>query len=258
MKLKRLLGWFRRRDITPPESFPDEWASFLWEQSAHYRRLPARLATAFERDIRRFVSTRRITGVDTDVDDPLRLLVAASASTLSAGWPGYDWGEVSEVLLYPDDFDRDYAVGRPELAGVAHVWGTVILSIPSLLHSFASCEEPFHVGFHEFAHLLTYAKGEHMNVPVGLAAARIRQWEALQSAELQRVADGESVVSSYALQPSEFFPCSVEAFFQKPIELKEGHRTLYAFLSRYFRQSPALWESTRRLGSRGRSPELPG
>jgi hypothetical protein len=27
------------------------------------------------------------------------------------------WTEVSEVLLYPDDFDRDYAIGRRELAG---------------------------------------------------------------------------------------------------------------------------------------------
>jgi MtfA peptidase len=249
--MRRILNWFRRSRVRLPEPFPDEWASFLWDQSAHYRRLPRRLQTAFERDVQRFIARQRITGVETQVDDPLRLLVAASAATLSVGWPGYRWSEVSEVLLYPDDFDRDYAIGRPELAGQAHVWGTVILSIPSLRHSFAYFEDLYHVGLHEFAHLLTYDRGQQIKVPVGLSAAQIQLWEIIQADELKRVADGESIVSPYARQPSEFFPCAVEAFFQKPIEFREMHRRLYRFLSRYFRQGPALWESRFRARSSG-------
>ena len=249
--MRRILGWFRRSRVRRPEPFPDDWASFLWDHSAHYRRLPGRLQTAFERDVQRLMAKQRITGVGTEVDDPLRLLVAASAATLSVGWPGYKWSEVSEVLLYPDDFDRDYVVGRRELGGMAHVWGTVILSVPSLRHSFAYSEDPYHVGLHEFAHLLTYDRGQQIKVPVGLPPAQIRLWEAIQAEELTRVAGGESIVTPYALQPSEFFPCAVEAFFQKPIELREGHRRLYRFLSRYFRQSPALWESRFRARSPG-------
>jgi hypothetical protein len=34
-------------------------------------------------------------------------------------------------------------------------------------------------------------------------------------------------------------------------ELREMHRTLYRFLSRYFRQRPALWESRFRARSSG-------
>lgn len=239
----RLLNWLRRSRARLPEPIPDEWASFLWDHSAHYRRLPGRLQNAFERDTRRFIAKQRITGVETKVDDPLRLLVAASATTLSVGWPDYKWSEVSEVLLYPDDFDRDYAVGRPELAGMAHVWGTVILSVPSLQHSFAHYEDPYHVGLHEFAHLLTYDRGQQINVPVGLPPSQIQLWEGIQAHELKRVASGQSIVDPYALQPSEFFSCAVEAFFQKPIGMRRAHRRLYRFLSRYFRQSPALWES---------------
>ena len=48
-----------------------------------------------------------------EVDDELRLLVAASAVTLSAGWPDYEWDQLTEVLLYPDDFDRDYTSAAP-------------------------------------------------------------------------------------------------------------------------------------------------
>jgi len=240
--MRRILDWLRGSPVDSPEPFPDEWSSFLWDHAAHYRRLPDRFCAAFERDVHRFMATRRITGVETTVDDSLRLLVAASAATLSAGWPGYAWGEVSEVLLYPDNFDRDFAIGRPELAGMALVWGTVILSIPSLRHSFTYDEDSFHVGFHEFAHLLTYERGQRSNVPVGLPAAQIQLWETIERDELKRLSAGESIVDAYALEPSEFFPCAVEAFFQNPIELRRRHRRLYGFLSRYFHQGPAVWE----------------
>jgi Mlc titration factor MtfA (ptsG expression regulator) len=249
--MRSILNWFRRSRVRLPEPFPDEWAAFLWDHSAHYRRLPGRLQTAFKRDVQRLIAKQRITGVETKVDDPLRLLVATSAATLSVGWPGYKWSELSEVLLYPDDFDRDYTVGRPELAGIAHVWGTVILSVPSLRRSFTYYEDSYHVGLHEFAHLLTYDRGQQITVPVGLSPVQIRLWEAIKAEELKRVADGDSIVDTYALQPSEFFPCAVEAFFQKPIELREAHRRLYRFLSRYFCQNPALWESRFRARSLG-------
>src|SRR5262245_57684188 len=153
--MKSIRDWFRNAPVPHAERFPDEWASFLSDHSAHYRRLPRRVQMAFERDVQRFIATRRITGVETTVDDPLRLLVAASAVTLGVGWPSYKWSEVSEVLLYADDFNRDYAIGQRELAGIAHVWGTVILSVPSLWRSFTHDDEPYHLGFHEFAHLLT-------------------------------------------------------------------------------------------------------
>ena len=249
--MKKILDWFRSAGVRGTEPIPDDWASFLWKYSAHYRRLSGRLQRAFEQDVQRFITTRRITGVETTVDDPLRLLVAASAATLSVGWPGYKWSEVSEVLLYPDDFDRDYAIGRREISGIAHVWGTVILSVPSLWHSFSYYDERYHLGFHEFAHLLTYEKGLPMKVPIGLSPERIQLWEHIQACELERIAAGDSVVDQYALQASEFFPCAVEAFFQKPIALRERHPKLYRFLGRYFRQSPATWESKLRVRTSG-------
>jgi MtfA peptidase len=85
--MKRILEWFRSARVPRAEPFPDDWASFLWDHSAHYRRLSGRLQIPFEQDVQRFITTQRITGVETTVDDPLRLLVAASAVTLSVGWP---------------------------------------------------------------------------------------------------------------------------------------------------------------------------
>ena len=241
--MKRILDWLRSAPAAPAEPLRKEWAVFLWDHSAHYRRLPNTLRSVFEQNVQQFIAGQRITGIKTDLDDRLRLLVAASAATLSTGWREYAWSEVSEVLLYPDDFDSDYAIGRRELAGVAHVWGTVILSIPSLWRSFVHCEDAYHLGFHEFAHLLTYERGVQTRLPVGLSPERIAMWENIQRHELQRIAAGDSLIDPYAAHDSEFFPCAVELFFQRPIAMRANHRRLYRFLSRYFQQNPALWET---------------
>src|SRR5215831_8249976 len=102
--MKKILDWLRGDRVADEAPLRDDWAAFLRNHSAHHRRLPLRLQRAFEHDVQRFLTTQRITGVETTVDDPLRLLVAASAVTLSVGWPGYKWSELSEVLLYPDAF----------------------------------------------------------------------------------------------------------------------------------------------------------
>ena len=247
--MKRLFNWLRRPPVRELDPLPEAWAQFLWENSAHYRRLPGRLQFAFALDVQQFIATKRITGVETPVDDHLRLLVAASAATLSVGWPGYRWTELSEVLLYPDDFDRDYVFGRPELAGIADVWGTVILSIPSLRKSFDRYDGSYHLGLHEFAHLLTYDRGQRIEVPVGLPFAQMPLWHAIQAHEMNRLAggDGESIIDPYGQQPSEFFPCAVEVFFQMPLELRARHQRLYQCLRRYFRQNPAVWEARFRV-----------
>ena len=153
------LDWLRGTNDPPVEPLPGEWVSFLREHCAHYRRLPDVLQPTFEGCVQRFITTKRITGVKVEADDDLRLLVAASAATLSLRWPGYKWSEVTEVLLYPDAFDRDFTIGNREIAGLAHGWGTVILSVPALWHSFDYPDEPYHLGLHEFSHLLTTNQG---------------------------------------------------------------------------------------------------
>jgi hypothetical protein len=173
-----------------------------------------------------------------EADDEVRLLVAASAAMLSLGWPGYKWSEVTEVLLYPDAFDRDFTIGNREIAGMAHGWGTVILSVPALWHSFDYPDEPYHLGLHEFSHLLTTSQG----MPVRLRWREMEVWQAIQTHELERVRNADSVVEMLGeLTAIEFFPCAVEAFFQKPTVAAQSHRRLYRFLSRYFGQDPARW-----------------
>jgi len=189
-----------------------------------------------------------VTGVGIEATDDLKLLVAASAVTLSLGWPGYEWDRLTEVLLYPDDFDRDYNLEPGEQLGETHAWGTVILSVPALHESFEDPWDAYHVGLHEFAHLLDLGQGEFEGIPAGIDAAAAAEWVAVVEKERERMRRGKSVIDDYGEDdPVEFLGVAVEAFFEVSLALRLRHREVYRILSGYFRQDPAAWDDARGL-----------
>jgi hypothetical protein len=214
----------------------------------------------FEDDVRIFAAEKRITGIEVEVTDELRLLVAASAVTLSVGWPEFEWDELTEVLLYPDDFDRDYAFGGDELSGQTHPEGTVILSAPSLEESFEYPDDAFHVGIHEFAHLLDLDHSHFGGIPAGLVGASAREWTLVAEREMERLRnegeprkrrrrrmpDSHSAFDPYGEEdPVEFLAVAVEAFFEIPQRVRRQHADVYRLLSSYFGQDPAAWDDAR-------------
>jgi Mlc titration factor MtfA (ptsG expression regulator) len=237
---------------------PRPTQDLLLRHSAHYRSLPPDVRQEFNRQVQVFLTDKQVTPVETRLTAEARLLVAASAATLTAGWPGYTWDQLREVLVYPDHFDRDYqftstrsADGEPEselasepiLTGQAHPWGVVILSHPALKESFAANgRRRGHVGFHEFAHLLDLARSTFDGVPSYLPDDGVRRWTRIMERELERLERGDSVLDPYGLSsPPELFAVAVEAFFQDPAAVASRHRDLYEFLASYFNQDPAAW-----------------
>jgi MtfA peptidase len=232
-------------------------------QSAHYKRLPPPVRAEFDGQIQVFLAEKRVTPIETRLTGEARLLVAASAATLSAGWPGYTWDQLSEVLLYPDHFDRDYQFASaqpvedqrllntdPILLGQAHPWGVVVLSHPALKTGFgAAGQSASHVGFHEFAHLLDLSRSTFDGVPSYLPDDAVRHWSGLLAQERERLERGDSVLDPYGLSSApELFAVSVEAFFQNPLGVEKGHGDLYEFLASYFNQDPAAWSSSSHHG----------
>jgi Mlc titration factor MtfA (ptsG expression regulator) len=152
------------------------------------------------------------------------------------------------VLLYPQEFDRDYGFERAELAGQAHPWGTVILSVPSLLESFEDPDDAFHVGLHEFAHILDADQIRFDGIPAGLAGERARTWVEVAEKERERLRKGRSVLDPYGAEdPAEFLGVAVEAFFEASLALRRRHLELYDLLKDYFGQDPAAWDEERGL-----------
>lgn len=222
--------------------------SFLREWSAPYAAMAGGLKEEFERQTAAFIAEVRMTGVSLDrVEREDRLLVAASACTLSAGWPGHRWSDVSEVLLYPEDFDRDFQItdgsgdGSDELSGEAHPWGTVILSLPSLDESFEDPADGYHVGYHEFAHILDRPSASDFDSAGGLPSNIDGRFAELMSRALESARSalekGRSPLDPYGLESAaELWAVSVEAFFELRSPLAKAHPELHDLLDLYFNQ----------------------
>lgn len=246
------MAFFRSKPLVEPLSKAD--LSFLLEWSHPYAEMTGPLKAEFEDQVAHFLASRRITGVGLKsvVEREDKLLVGASACTLSSGWPGHRWTDVTEVLLYANDFDRDFQIagdggsGRPELSGEAHPWGTIILSLPSLEDSFEDPHDGFHVGYHEFAHVLDRDTASSVgperdgglpsNIHGAFASAMS---EALRTtrAALER---GESPLDPYGLEsPAELWAVSVEGFFETASAMASAHPDLSQLLDLYFNQRPA-------------------
>ena len=248
-----VLAWrsaarWRARRMALAIPFPEAWRTVLRQWCDHYNRLSDDLRARFEDDLRIFLAEKPVNGVGLEVTDELRLLVAASAVTLSLGWPTYEWDQLNEVLLYPDDFDRDYEFGADDISGQAHPWGTVILSVPALCQSFRDPADAYHVGFHEFAHLLDLEQTHFDGIPLGFDDAAARRWVELREEEIPRMLRGESLLDDYgAHDPVEYLAVAVEAFFETALALRQNHGELYQLLAAFFRQDPAAWDDARGL-----------
>lgn len=224
--------------------------AFLKDWSHPYSEMSGAVKGEFEDQVAHFLAEQRITGVSLDgsLEREDKLLVAASACTLSSGWPGHRWTDVTEILLYPDDFDRDYRVGgedesTPEHAGQAHPWGTILMSLPSLEESFEDPHDGYHVGYHEFAHVLdrddATSSGSHnygglpSNVHGAFAEAMSKALEETRIALVK----GDSPLDEYGLEsPAELWAVSVEGFFEMPGAMRTAHPDLRELLDLYFNQ----------------------
>ena len=199
-----------------------------------------------------FLAEKRITGVGIEATDELRLLVAASAVTLSLGWPDYEWDQLTEVLLYPEDFDRDYGFDARGAGRARRTPGAPSSSrCPRCTRASRTREDAYHVGLHEFAHLLdvrqTRVRAASRPAFDGSARAGVARCSSRRRRE--RLRRGKSVIDNYGEEsPDEFLAVAVEAFFEIPLALRQRHREVYAILSRVLPAGPG--RVGRRAGAR--------
>jgi Mlc titration factor MtfA (ptsG expression regulator) len=136
---------------------------------------------------------------------------------------------------------------------------TVILSVPALCQSFRDPDDAYHVGFHEFAHLLDLEQTHFDGIPLGFDDVAARRWVEIREREIPPMLRGESLLDEYgAHDPVEFLAVAVEAFFETALAMRRNHAELYELLMAYFRQDPAAWDDARGLTLEPRPrPRLP-
>src|SRR5512147_918442 len=250
--------WVRRRCLrrmaVMRQPFPDEREQILRTHVAFFAALDDEGKTRFRQLVQIFLDEVRITGIRTEVDETIRVLVAASAAIPIFGFHDWEYHRLREVLIYRDAFDDAYQSrgGAGEtilgMVGLHHLSGVMILSKPALLAGFDHQSGNHNVGVHEFAHLVEKEASEY-GLPPEVPWMAVRQWVRYVARELARPSKHGAHISSYAYtNEHEFFAVLAEYFFTSPELLKRQDPALYAMLRDLFHQDTgSLLPSVTRL-----------
>jgi len=229
----------RKNPIITP--IPDDHKTILSNQVPFYRQLDENRKQEFENRVQHFLATTRITGIKTNVEDIDRVLIAASAVIPIFNFPGWEYVNLHEVLLYPDSFDHEFQqqgshrsiIGMVGSGAMNHV---MILSQHELRQAFINKTGKTNTAIHEFVHLVDKTDGTIDGVPEFILERKyILPWLELMRKEIELILKDRSDINPYGAEnEAEFFAVVSEYFFERPKLLKEKHPGLYQLLSEIF------------------------
>lgn len=190
-----------------------------------------------------------------EVDDRVRLSVAAQACYLVLGMDREPYPGTRRVIVYPETFmprrpaaTLDFElVEEEEGPTLGESWhhGAVILSWPSVAAGSRDPEDGWNVVFHEFAHQLDQGDGDSGGMPPDVPPSLRSEWTRVVDERLAEIrSDLDQGVEPYlddyaATNEAEFFAVAVEAFYELPGYLWEADPELYDLLAAYFKRDPA-------------------
>ncbi|MEP6946109.1 MAG: zinc-dependent peptidase [Acidobacteriota bacterium] len=253
-----------RRIRTMEQPFPQQWEQTLESRVDFFTALSADEKERFRQLVKIFLSEVRVTGIGTEIDDTIRVLVAASAAIPIFGFRDWEYHRLGEVLVYPDSFGEEYqASDRAEsnilgLTGVHQLRGVMILSKPSLLAGFQTASGRNNVGIHEFAHLVEIEELEN-GPPSEVSWEAVDHWVRYVARELSHPKNPASVRGYGYTNEHEFFAVLAEYFFKSPKSLEKMDPELYRTLEDMFHQDPAslLKFGSLRRGKVGKNAPCP-
>ena len=244
------LGWiafsWKKPTAIVPQLSRKVCQSILLEKVSLYKKLTAEGQETFVDRLLKFLSKVKITGVSCTVEDEDRVFVAASAIIPIVGFPGWEYTNLNEVLLYAGSFNQDFerheTAEKPVLGmvGDGPMQHVMVLSQQALREGFTNSTDKQNTGIHEFVHLLDKTDGEIDGVPESLLAYKhLVPWLKHMQASIRDIMADQSDINPYgATNEAEFFAVAAEYFFERPDLLQAKHPELYTLLERIFRQQP--------------------
>jgi Mlc titration factor MtfA (ptsG expression regulator) len=236
----------KKRFTGSNEPQSEAYIAMMNEHLTYYKALNAKEKIRFQEMVRNFLNNVRIEGVGTAVTELDQLYIAASAVIPIFGFGNWKYQNLTDVILYPDTFDKDYQFEGESrnimgMVGSGYMNGKMLLSRAALTKGFSKSAGKENAAIHEFVHLLDKADGATDGIPEALVTHEYAlPWLQLMHKEMQRMAHGQSDINPYGLtNEAEFLAVASEYFFEQPKQLKEKHPELYAQLSHIFEQKPA-------------------
>ena len=235
---------FREEPMGPLPEFRKQWRRLLRNKVTYYKTLDRGQKKRFQERMRYFFQRVTITGIDTEVTELDRVLVAASGIIPTFGFD--DWNQypkLREVLLYPNTFNKEtFATEGADrtiagMVGGGYMNGKLLLSQHALRAGFENAGR-HNTGIHEFTHLLDKADGETDGIPdYFLDHQYLIPWVEMIRSEMHAIQTGSSDIDEYALtNKAEFFAVAAEYFFNRPAAFASKHPELFALMERIFHQ----------------------
>ena len=230
----------------------------LWHDSVSGVTVLAALSHQEQHRLRKlaslFLREKTINGTGgLDVDEQMRVTVAAHACLLILNLDLDYFKGWSEIIVYPDTFvvareERDAAgvihATRRTLGGEAWSHGPVILSWADARPDAHPHGSASNVILHEFAHKLDMLNGAANGMPPLHANMLREEWtaslsEAYKNLYHQVERHHHTAIDPYATEsPAEFFAVFTEVFFEQPARLHHLYPDVYGQLRLFYRQDP--------------------
>lgn len=222
--------------------------TILTDNIHYYNQLTDLDKTRFEDKIEQFLDDVNIEGVGLELTATDRIMVAASAVIPIFGFKDWRFQNVTNVLLYPDTFNKEFDFEGSEgdgrnimgMVGSGYMNGQMILSRAALIKGFSENAGKENTGIHEFVHLLDKTDGATDGIPENfLEHEYVAPWVKMMHQEIHKINEGHSDINPYATtNEAEFLAVVSEYFFSKPEQFQTKHPDLYDMLSKIFGQKP--------------------
>lgn len=242
---------YRKKKIlaSDTEELSIPYGDIINSEVAFYQKLDSLDKSKFEDLVRGFLAEVHIEGVGTSVTDVDRILIASSAVIPVFGFPEWKYTNLTNVILYPDTFDKKFQFEGENrsilgMVGSGYMNGQMILSRAALIKGFSKASGKENTAIHEFVHLLDKSDGATDGIPENLLANEYCiPWLRMMHQEMHRIESGKSDINLYAVtNEAEFLAVAAEYFFEKPDQFSQVHPELYRILSQIFNQNPAKRE----------------
>ena len=230
-RLRRRL-WLRR-------PFPAAWEPVIAERLPFAARFDDDEAARFRDHLKVFAWEKIFRGIDLEITDEMRVVIAGSAARLVRNLPHGLYDAIDTVLVRRSAIEQEH--GR--ILGYVHELGALLLSWDAVKHGIATHNDGRDTAVHELAHVIDLKDGIFDGTPAfddghdDAAGA----WARVLSSHYLALKDApeRGVLRAYgATNEAEFFAVATEVFFEKPAVLKRKAPKLYDVLVSYYRVEP--------------------
>jgi Mlc titration factor MtfA (ptsG expression regulator) len=210
--------------------------AFLEKYNSFYRRLPARYKGYFGHRVSKFIDTYTFAGREgLEVNDAMKLQVAATSVMLTFGMRDYLHRSVSAIILYPDIYQSgsgDYHKGEFNPAAKA-----VVFSWKHFNEGLDVESDNLNLGLHEFSHVIHYEARRRLMGVRGPLSIYVDTFQEIinflndKSSREQMIAAGYFREYAYTNE-FEFVAVVLEHFFETPAEFKQKVPELYILVKK--------------------------